>query len=120
MVHQTTIALSGKGGRRNPPNSPTLIFGPELDRNVIHFNISNEPLNWLGPNPMWELFFSPWYPCVCTPLNLVELIKFHTWKHFTYPTYVKNTNPDVHIHVFKKEINVNGETINDDIIDTKR
>jgi hypothetical protein len=45
MVHQTTIALKGRGGRRNPPNSLALKFGPELDQNVIHFNISNKPLN---------------------------------------------------------------------------
>ncbi len=45
MVHQTTIALKGRGGRRNPPNSLALKLGPELDQNVIHFNISNKPLN---------------------------------------------------------------------------
>jgi len=29
LVHQTTIALRGRGGRRNPPNSPILNFRPK-------------------------------------------------------------------------------------------
>jgi hypothetical protein len=33
-----------------------------------------------------------------------------------YPTYVKDTNPDVHIKIFKKAIKVNGETMEVDII----
>ncbi len=45
MVHQTTITLRGRGGKKNPPNSPILNFGPELDQNVIRFNTSNKPLN---------------------------------------------------------------------------
>jgi hypothetical protein len=34
MVHKTTIALRGKGGRRNPPNLLALNFGLELDQNT--------------------------------------------------------------------------------------
>jgi hypothetical protein len=33
-----------------------------------------------------------------------------------YPTYVKDTNPNVHIRVFKKAIKVNGEIVKSDII----
>jgi hypothetical protein len=34
-----------------------------------------------------------------------------------YPTYVKNTNPNTHIIVFKKAIEASGETMEVDIID---
>jgi hypothetical protein len=34
----------------------------------------------------------------------------------TYPTYVKDTNSNVHIKVFKKAIKTNGETLEVDII----
>jgi hypothetical protein len=34
-----------------------------------------------------------------------------------YPTYVKNTNPNTHIIVFKKAIKANGQTMEVDIID---
>jgi hypothetical protein len=33
-----------------------------------------------------------------------------------YPTYVKDTNPDTYIRVFKKAIKTNGEIVNEDII----
>ncbi len=37
-----------------------------------------------------------------------------------YPTYVKDTNPDAHIRVFKKAIKANGETMEVDIINLFR
>jgi hypothetical protein len=39
-----------------------------------------------------------------------------TRKHLPYLIYVKDTNLDVHIQVFKKAIKANGEIINEDII----
>jgi hypothetical protein len=39
-----------------------------------------------------------------------------TRQHLPYSIYVKDTNPDVHIQVFKKTIKANGEIINEDII----
>jgi hypothetical protein len=38
------------------------------------------------------------------------------YKKLQYPTYVKDSNPDVHIKVFKKAIKTNGETMEVDII----
>jgi len=37
------------------------------------------------------------------------------YKKLQYPTYVKDTNPDAHIKVFKKAIKVIGETMEGDI-----
>jgi hypothetical protein len=33
-----------------------------------------------------------------------------------YPSYVKNIDPNAHIRIFKKTIKINGEIIEDDII----
>jgi hypothetical protein len=38
------------------------------------------------------------------------------YKKVQYPTYVKDTNPDAHIRIFKKAIKANGETMETDII----
>jgi hypothetical protein len=54
----------------------------------------------------------PWYPQFVAP------IRPPMKKHLSYPTYVKGTNPDAHIHVFKKAIKDNEEIINEYIINT--
>ncbi len=66
--------------------------------------IPQEPPNggWSTPNPSWGTFTPSWYP------QFVALIRPTTRKHLLYPTYVKDTNLDVHIQVFKKVIKVNG------------
>jgi hypothetical protein len=45
-----------------------------------------------------------------------ELTTKLPYKKLQYPTYVKDTNSDVHIRMFKKTIKANGETIEFDII----
>jgi hypothetical protein len=47
---------------------------------------------------------------------VLKLITKLFYKNLLYPTYVKDTDLDVHIKVFKKAIKVNGETIEVDII----
>jgi hypothetical protein len=42
------------------------------------------------------------------------------YKKLQYPTYVKDTNLDVHIRVFKKAIKTNGEIIKSDIVNMFR
>jgi hypothetical protein len=42
--------------------------------------------------------------------------KLGPYKKLQYPTYVKDTDLDVHIKVFKKVIKVNGEIVEVDII----
>ncbi len=51
-------------------------------------------------------------PLVTSPKLATKL----PYKKLQYPTYVRNTNPDVHIKVFKKAIKTNGETVEVDII----
>jgi hypothetical protein len=46
----------------------------------------------------------------------MAMIRHLTRKHLSYSTYVKDTNCDVHIQVFKKAINANGKIINEDIV----
>ncbi len=55
----------------------------------------------------------PWYQLAlvrCEPTSKLQYQKFQ------YPTYVKDTDLDVHIRVFKKVISTNGETVEADII----
>jgi hypothetical protein len=39
-----------------------------------------------------------------------------TYNKLLYPTYVKDTNPDTYIRVFKKAIKTNGKIVNEDLI----
>jgi hypothetical protein len=54
-----------------------------------------------------------WYqliPVQSKPTNRLPYQKLQ------YPTYMKDTNPNVHIRIFKKVIRTNGETMEADII----
>ncbi len=60
------------------------------------------------------MFIPPWYQ----PL-VVQLVPELTTKlpyKLQYPTYVKDTNLDIHIRVFKKAIKVNSEMMEAEII----
>jgi hypothetical protein len=61
------------------------------------------------------MFISPWYQPPVVQLVL-ELTTKLPYKKLQYPTYVKYTNLDVHIKVFKKAIKTNGEIIESNII----
>jgi hypothetical protein len=55
----------------------------------------------------------PWYqpvPIQSEPTNKLP------YRKLQYPTYVKDTNRDAHIKVFKKAIQTNGEIMEVDII----
>jgi hypothetical protein len=53
---------------------------------------------------------------VSTSSSLIEpTSKLRYWK-LQYPTYVKGTDPNAHIKVFKKAIKANGEIVEVDII----
>jgi len=59
------------------------------------------------------MFIPPWYQ----PL-IVQLVPNSITKlPYKKLQYVKNTDPNAHIRVFKKAIKVNGETMEADIID---
>jgi hypothetical protein len=61
------------------------------------------------------MFISPWYqPPIVQPI-LKPTTKL-PYKKLQYPTYVKDTNLDVHIKVLKKAIKANGEIVETDII----
>ncbi len=77
------------------------------------FNPPIESFGWLTPNP--RMFISPWYQSLVVQL-VSELVTKLPYKKLQYPTYVKDTNPNAHIKVLKKAIKVNGETMEDDII----
>ncbi len=55
----------------------------------------------------------PWYQSV--PVQSKPISKL-PYQKFQYPTYVKDTDLDAHIKVFKKAIRANGETMEIDII----
>jgi len=61
------------------------------------------------------MFIPPWYQ----PL-IVQLVSEPTtklpYKKLQYPTYVKNTDPNAHIRIFKKAIKANGEIVEANII----
>jgi hypothetical protein len=57
------------------------------------------------------MFIPPWYQ-----QPILESITKLPYKKLQYPTYVKDTNPDAHIGVFKKAIKANGETMEVNII----
>jgi hypothetical protein len=62
------------------------------------------------------MFIPPWYqPPVVQPIS--KLVTKLPYYKLQYPTYVKDTNLDAHIKVFKKAIKVNGETMEANIID---
>jgi hypothetical protein len=61
------------------------------------------------------MFISPWYQPPIVQLVLDSTTKL-PYKKLQYPTYVKDTNPDVHIKVFKNAIKANGETMEANII----
>jgi len=61
------------------------------------------------------MFIPPWYqpPIVQHVLDLATKLPY---KKLQYPTYVKDTNLDAHIKVFKKAIKANGEIVEANII----
>jgi hypothetical protein len=64
-----------------------------------------------GPAP----FIPPWHqPLVVQHVS--ELATKLPYRKLQYPTYVKNTDIDAHIKMFKKAIKTNGEIIETDII----
>ncbi len=61
------------------------------------------------------MFIPPWYRQPIVQLVLEPTIKL-SYKKLQYPTYVTDTNLNVHNKVFKKAIKANGETMETDII----
>jgi hypothetical protein len=55
----------------------------------------------------------PWYQPILVQYEPTTKLPY--WK-LQYPTYVKNTNPNVHIRIFKKAIKTNGEIMEANII----
>jgi hypothetical protein len=52
-------------------------------------------------------------PTNCSSTKPTNKLPYHKLQ---YPTYVKDTNPNAHIKVFKKTIKVNGEIVEANII----
>jgi hypothetical protein len=61
------------------------------------------------------MFIPPWYQPPFLQLVPKPTTKL-PYKKLQYPTYVKDTNLDVHIKVFKKAIKANCETMEANII----
>jgi hypothetical protein len=61
------------------------------------------------------MFIPPWHqPPVVQHVS--EPTTKLPYRKLQYPTYVKNTNLDAHIKMFKKAIKTNGEIVEIDII----
>ncbi len=91
----TRVSIGGGGARNSPPSSP-----PPNSRSGT---MPQELLNggWYVPNSSCNTFVPLWYPQYVAP------IRPPIRNHLPYPTYVKDIDFDVHIHVFKKAIKVN-------------
>ncbi len=77
------------------------------------FNPLVGSFKWPTPDP--HMFIPPWYqPPLVQPIP--ELTTKLPYKKLQYPTYVKDTNSNVHIKVFKKAIKANGEMVEANII----
>ncbi len=61
------------------------------------------------------MFIPPWYQPPIVQHVLEPTTKL-PYKKLQYPTYVKDTNLDAHIKVFKKAIKANGEIVETNII----
>jgi len=53
---------------------------------------------------------------VLTGFSSIRITNKLPYQKLQYPTYVKDTNSDAHIRIFKKVIKANGETMEVDII----
>jgi len=93
-------SFRGSSPRGDPPKKPL------VNPHVGYFG-------WPTPSP--HMFIPPWYQ----PL-IVQLVSEPTtklpYKKLQYPTYVKNTDPNAHIRIFKKAIKANGEIVEANII----
>jgi len=84
---------------------------------------NRDPLRGLPPNPRVgfygsqafnpRIFMPPWYQPILVQFEPTNNLPY---QKLQYPIYVKNTNPNTHIRVFKKAIKANGETMEADII----
>ncbi len=77
------------------------------------FNPPIGPFGWPTPNP--RMFIPPWYQPLVVQLVSKPTIEL-PYRKLQYPTFIKDSSPNVHIKVFKKAIKANGEIIKSDII----
>jgi hypothetical protein len=89
-----------KGFVHQPPNGVQLGEPP--------FNPPIGSYGWLAPYQC--MFIPPWYQPPIVQLVLKPTIKL-PYKKLQYLTYVKDTNLDAHIKMFKKAIKTNGEMV---------
>jgi hypothetical protein len=79
---------------------------PPLNPHVASFG-------WPTLDP--HMFIPPWYqPHVVQPI--LEPTSKPPYRMLQYPTYVKDTDPNAHIKIFKKAIKAIGETMEANII----
>jgi hypothetical protein len=77
------------------------------------FNIFVASFGW--PTLALRMFIPPWgQPPIVQPISKPTIKS--SYMMLQYPTYVKDTDLNVHIKVFKKAIKTNGETMKVDII----
>jgi len=89
----------------------------EVDPEEIRLenHLSFHSLDLIDGNTGLAYVHTPWYQ----PLVVQHVSKPTTklpYKKLQYPTYVKDTNSNVYIKVFKKPIKANGETMEANII----
>jgi hypothetical protein len=96
-----------------PRNSPR---GSSPEINILGEPPFNPPIGsygWLAPYQC--MFIPPWYQPPIVQLLLKPTIKL-PYKKLQYLTYVKDTNLDVSIIMFKKAIKGNGEMVEVNVI----
>jgi hypothetical protein len=99
---------------RGSPNGESLRGGGSPYQDPLKKPLPNPHVGfyrWLAPNP--RIFMPPWHQAIL--IQFEQTNKLPYWKP-QYPTYVKDTNLDAPIRVFKKAIRANGEIMETDII----
>ncbi len=88
---------------------------PKGDPPSLENHLSFHLLDLIDGNTGLRMFIPPWYqPLVVQPIS--KPTTKLPCKKLQYPTYVKDTNSNVHNKMFKKPIKANGETMEADII----
>jgi len=82
---------------------------PPKDQNPKPYTA--EPLgSWIGPT------WNPWYPSWYSVQPPITSNPPPSRKSLPYPIYITKTNPDVHVQMFCKAIQANGEKNDVDIV----
>jgi hypothetical protein len=119
LVNTNLPTYIPKGSPHRPPDGGQLgdsFRGSSFEKHPLGGPPFNPHVGFYGwPTLDPCMFIPPRYPQPIIQLVPKPITKL-PYRKLQYPTYVKDTNLDVHIKVFKKAIKANGETMEVNII----